>query len=93
MPRTVRHYVYYRVPEAQLQDALVALRPLHAGLRRDGTAVELLRRPGAPQGRVTLMEVYALDATAAVAYEAAAAAALAPWLDGQRHVEQFEPLA
>ena len=89
----MRHYVYYRVPEAQLQAALAALQPLHAELRRGGTALELLRRPGAPQGRVTLMEVYSLDDAAAAAFEARAAAALAPWLDGQRHVEQFEPLS
>jgi transposase len=88
----VRHYVYYRVPEAQLAPALQALRPLHAELRRLGAAVELLRRPDAPQGRVTLMDVYSLDDAAAAAFEARAAAALAPWLDGQRHVEQFEPL-
>ncbi|WP_425259476.1 DUF4936 family protein [Rubrivivax sp. RP6-9] len=89
----MRHYVYYRVPEAQLQAALAALRPLHAELRRAGTAVELLRRPGAPRGLVTLMDVYSADDPTAARFEARAAAALAPWLDGSRHVEQFEPVA
>ena len=85
-----RHYVYYRVPQARLAEALVAVRSLHAAL---GAAVELLRRPGLSNGLVTLMEVYQLEDDAVQALEAGAAAALAPWLDGPRHIEVFEALA
>ena len=84
-----RHFVYYRVPQAALHDAVAALRPLHAALP---DAIELLRRPEMKQGLVTVMEIYTLDAAAAAAYETAATAALARWLDGQRHVEIFESL-
>jgi hypothetical protein len=81
-----RHFVYYRVPEARLGEAGAALRAVHGG-------VELLRRPGSRDGLVTLMEIYAADDLAqATAIEAAARAALAPWIVGERHVEVFEPL-
>jgi len=84
------YYVYYRVPETRLAEALVAVRSVHAAL---GAAVELLRRPGHANGLVTLMEVYQLEDDAAQAFEASAAAALAPWLDGPRHIEVFEAVA
>lgn len=85
----LRHFVYYRVPQAALDDAAAAVRRLHAALP---TSVELLRRPDVKQGLVTVMEIYTLNAAAAQAYEAAATTALAPWLDGQRHVEVFDAL-
>ncbi len=87
-----RHYVYYRVAQAHLADAVVVVRALHAGLRQAGVASELLRRPEAAKGQVTLMDVYTLADAAAREFETRAAAALAPWLDGPRHVEIFEAL-
>jgi hypothetical protein len=87
-----RHYVYYRVPQAQLAEAVAVIQALHAGLQQAGVSPELLRRPGAVNGQVTLMDVYTLAELDALAFEARAAAALAPWLDGQRHVEIFDRL-
>lgn len=84
-----RFYVYYRVPAQQLAEAVAAVRALHAGLR---CPVELLRRPELSKGCVTLMDVYQLDDAAAHDFEARAAGVLAPWLDGPRHVEVFEPV-
>ena len=79
-----RHYVYYRVPAERVADAVAALRPLL------GTA-ELLRRPEVKDGRVTLMEVHA--GALAPEHDARLRAALAGLIDGERHVEAFEPLA
>ncbi len=91
---SLRHYVYYRVGSDDVgavaaavmaaQRALVAAHP--------GLAAECLRRPGAADGQVTLMEVYDFAPghdTAAI--EARAAAASARWCRGARHVEVFEP--
>lgn len=100
-PRRV--YVYYRVQAADLVDAVQAARALQAQLRDrwPGLQAELLARPeaGSDDAR-TLMEVYALDAEPGgldaprqAAIEAAAAQALAPWLQGPRHVEVFTPCA
>lgn len=79
-----RHYVYYRVPAERLADAVAALRPLLAG-------AELLRRPELRDGRITLMEVHADGLSPAL--EAQLRAALAGLIDGERHVEAFDPLA
>lgn len=84
----MRHYVYWRVPAAQADQALAAVRAVHARL---GVPVEVWRRPEVREGRVTLMEVY--DAAHGALLEPAAAQALAGLLDGPRHVERFEPLA
>jgi hypothetical protein len=78
----LRRYVYYRVREADLAAATAALRALPGD-------VELLRRPEANDGFVTLMEVHRGDDPA---LEARCAAAIAPWLQGVRHVEVFAPL-
>jgi hypothetical protein len=79
---SLRRYVYYRVREADLAAVSAALRALQGD-------VELLRRPGASDGLVTLMEVHRADDAAV---EARCAAAVAPWLQGVRHVEVFAPL-
>jgi hypothetical protein len=78
----LRRYVYYRVREADLAAAAAALGALPG-------EVELLRRPGADDGLVTLMEVHRNEDPA---LEAQCAAAVAPWLQGVRHVEVFAPL-
>lgn len=94
-----RHYVYYRVAESALPQALAAVGALQ---RRHAACVPadepaLLRRPGLrDDGRVTLMEVWcADDPAAAAALEADARAAFArePVLaDVERRVEVFDSL-
>lgn len=91
MPVVRRHYVYYRVRDADVAAARAAALALHAGHGE----VELLRRAhdAAGDALATLMEVYAVrDAALADRLENAARLALAPWLVGERHVEVFETL-
>jgi hypothetical protein len=83
----LKFYVYYRVAARDAAAAIASVRALHAGLRGRGLTAELLRRPGAAAGDVTLMEVYADEAAAAEGETASAA-----WRIGARHVEAFEPL-
>ncbi|MDE2397512.1 MAG: DUF4936 family protein [Burkholderiales bacterium] len=93
-----RHYVYYRVHEPDLADACATVAALQRELRaaHPGLEAELLRRPGAAEGFVTLMEVYAkppgLEAELGAAIEVEAAARLGRVLVGPRHVEVFETL-
>ncbi len=90
----LRHYVYYRVGEADLGAAVAAVGTVQRALRNahPGLSAECLRRPGAKDGLVTLMEVYAFGpAHDPAAVEAEAAAASAPWRRGERHVEAFVP--
>lgn len=91
----LRHYVYYRVAEADLAAAVAAVQAAQRRLRdaNAGLHTECLRRPGAKDGLVTLMEIYAFATTHdTAAVEAQAAAASAPWRRGERHVEAFVPL-
>jgi len=95
-PEILRHYVYYRVGAADVAAALAAARTVQQDLRErwPGLGAELLRRPGEAAGQVTLMEVYAFaDPERLAAVEAAAAQATARWLQGDRHVEVFDPVA
>ncbi len=79
-------YVYYRIREADASGALAAFRAA-----RGSTATpQLMRRPDAAQGLQTWMEVY--DGTSTDA-EPDIAAAMAPWISGERHLEHFVPLA
>ncbi len=90
-----RHYVYYRVAQADLAPAVAAVTALQSALRArlPGLGAELLRRPAAKDGQVTLMEVWTFGAGHDVqAVEAEAAAAMAPWCRDGRHLEVFEPL-
>ena len=90
-----RHYVYYRVLQGHLADATTAVSALQATLRsrHAGLQAELLRRPGATAGMVTLMEIYGgIDDAQAAAIEADALATLSPWIAGERHVEVFETI-
>ncbi|MBG6082478.1 DUF4936 family protein [Rubrivivax gelatinosus] len=86
----MRRYVYYRVAEGEVGACAEAARAVIASLP---FAVELLRRPEIRDGLATLMEVHqAPDEHAAADAEARLAAALAPWIVGERHVERFVPL-
>jgi hypothetical protein len=86
-----RLYVYYKVPEAALAATVAAARQVQAALcaAHPGLQADLLRRPEATGGLVTLMETYAGALTPAV--EAAIAEATSA-LPQPRHSERFIPL-
>lgn len=78
-------YVYYRVAADHVDAALIAFRKA-----RVEAPIELLQRPEQDaDGRWTWMEVYP-DGWGH--REPAVAAAMAPWLAGERLVERFEML-
>ncbi|HEY0589783.1 MAG TPA: DUF4936 family protein [Pseudoduganella sp.] len=89
-------YVYYKVQAAQaagLQGAVVAMQAKLSVAH--GVAAQLKRRPEAPEGVQTWMEVYSSVASQSflAALDAAVAdAGLARWIAGPRHVEVFEDL-
>lgn len=92
-------FVYYRVRREHLADAVAAVRALQARWQALDAALqcELLRRCDDTGADVTLMETYrrdcGFDAVARRHFEDEAGVALAPWLNGPRHVEVFEPCA
>ena len=94
-----RLYIYYRIAEADLAAVLAAVHDLQQTLlaAQPGLRAELLRRPGLQDGQITLLEIYAhahgMHEPLAQWIERRAAATLAPWLQGPRHVERFESLA
>jgi hypothetical protein len=88
-------YVYYKVQAAQagsLQQAVIAMQAALSAAH--GVAAQLKRRPPAPDGVQTWMEVYpAVAAGFAAALDAAATqAGLAQLIAGPRHLESFEDL-
>ena len=89
-------YVYYKVQAAHaagLQEAVIAMQSAIAAAH--GVAPQLKRRPQAPAGVQTWMEVYpgvSADAFPAALEAAVALAGLAARIDGVRHVEIFEDL-
>jgi len=89
-------YVYYKVQAAQaagLQGAVIAMQS--ALTAAHGVQAQLKRRPEAPEGVQTWMEVYPTIAgrTFLATLDAAVAqAGLARWTTGPRHVEIFEDL-
>ncbi len=88
-------YVYYKVQAghaASLREAVIAMQAALSAAH--GVAVQLKRRPEAPEGVQTWMEVYTgAGPDFPAALEAAAAEAdLARWIAGPRHVEKFEDL-
>lgn len=99
MSRTRRElFVYYRVGRAHWRDAVDAVEQFQQRLRQAHASLvaRVLRRPDEADDMVTLMETYALhggqvDATLE-AEIARSAAALQPWLIGERHCERFDAL-
>ena len=91
-------YLYWHVAPADLAAAATALRAFQAGLtaRQPGLQCRLLRRSDDRDPRATLMETYrhpgGVDAGLQAQIVALGAQAVAPWCQGQRHVELFEPL-
>ena len=83
-------YIYYQVPEAALSQAAACVRAIQAALGRG----ELKRRPGAEDGRVTLMEIYldTDDGFAAALERRVQAHGLTALLAGARHTEVFTNL-
>lgn len=51
-------FVYYKLPEAEVDAAVARVRPMLAELGAGGARCRLLRRADAPDGVATLMEVY-----------------------------------
>lgn len=102
MPGGPVWFVYYRVAQADLPQAVAAARRAQQALaaRHPGLATELMQRPAsdAPD-QLTLLETYrpaagptGLDALRGEV-ERQMAEALAPWLRGPRRAEVFEPCA
>jgi hypothetical protein len=94
-------FIYYRIRQADAPGAIQAVLQFQRHLCRQhpGLQARLLCRPEAVDGVQTWMETYsnlpmqpACDThTALQADIEAGAPELAPWLDGRRHVEIFEP--
>ena len=90
-------FVYYQVNQADLDQALTAVRSAQAALllRHANLTAALWRRPGVRDQQVTLMETYTapggLDAALAADIEQQAEAGAA-WRCGQRHCEWFDPV-
>jgi Domain of unknown function (DUF4936) len=94
-----RVYIYFRVERERVADAAATVRELQAAWQAamPGLQCELLRRADEEGNFVTLMETYVCADGVSSAWqeliEREAAAALGPWLRGQRHIERFEPCA
>src|SRR4029450_9630524 len=98
-------FVYYRVPGAQLPQAIDAAQRMQHALcaASAGLQAALMRRPEPDdKDEVTLMETYAVDALGAphgiddalhARIEAVAQAALGSCICGARHVEVFDACA
>jgi hypothetical protein len=97
-----RLFIYYRLDDRSVAAACDALRQAQRALcaRYPGLHAELLQSPASSSsGERTLMETYSMqtraesagvDETLQAAIEAAAGAALRPWLaPAQRHLEVF----
>jgi len=97
-------FIYYRIGVATASRALATAQELQRRLRErhPGLTARLLRRPDEPRDptndQQTWMEIYSFHDTdgVSVALQAeieAEAAALAPFIVGQRHTEVFIPCA
>ncbi len=90
-------YVYWRCAAADLPQALAATRQAQSDLRRlePGLCTSLLTRADESGAQRTVMETYTcatgLGAALQARVLAAAALASAMWLQGERHVEVFDP--
>jgi hypothetical protein len=101
-------FIYYRVHLVDLAAAVAAAREGQRALcsAHPGLSASLMQRPSSSASpdsppQMTLLETYraALDwpadqaAAMPAAIERTLGAALAPWLQGPRHLEVFEPCA
>ena len=98
MANPVSLYVYYRVPLAHLVALAEAASAMQAELCRQtpGLTAQLMRRPKAQDGQVTVMEIYhhvsGVDAQVDAAINAASKV-LSGLIAGPRQVEHFAPLS
>jgi len=98
-------FIYYRVQLDDLAQAAAVARNGQQQLCRayPGLTAELMQRPASPgpTPQMTMLETYRAPAdwpaeqarSMPAAIEQVQAAALAPWLQGPRHLELFEPCA
>lgn len=92
-------FIWFRVASEHEPALVEAVRALQAtwAAECEGLGCELQRRCDEPDGQVTLMEVYRHPRGVAFEWqqriEREAATRLAPWIQGPRHVEAFEPCA
>ena len=98
MANPVSLYIYYRVPLAHLLTLADAASAMQAELCRQtpGLTAQLMRRPKAQDGQVTVMETYHHVSGVDSQVEAAineAAKALSGLIAGSRQVEHFAPLS
>ena len=91
-------FIYYRATQenASVVHAQVSRMQTELRVRHPGLQARLLRRPEAADGRHTWMETYSspdgIDSALQAAIETAALA-LAPFIDGSRHLEGFDACA
>lgn len=89
-------YIYYRVREANAAELAPKVRAMQQQLATKlGIVGKLKRRPQAPDGVQTWMEVYLATSTGFEAVLAAAVhdAGLGVLIDGKRHTEVFLDIA
>ena len=90
-------FIYWRTSAQQLPQALAAVQGLQRIWRRDhpGLRAQVYLRQDDAAAERTLMETYAhpagLPPLLQQAILSAATHSLAPWCQGQRHVEVFAP--
>lgn len=91
-------FIYYRATQenASVLHAEVSRMQSELRVRHVGLQTRLLRRPEAADGLHTWMETYSsphgIDNALQAAIETAALA-LAPWIEGKRHIEEFDACA
>jgi hypothetical protein len=96
MPVARELFFYWKLAPADLDAAAAALHAFHAALGIVGLRVRVLRRADDGGALATLMETYALadgvDETLRRRLVDEGDALTAPWRQGPRHAEVFEPL-
>ena len=100
LPETAQRcvYVYWRCAAADLPQALAATRQAQSDLQRSepGLCINLLIRADENGAQRTVMETYTCASGLGAALQARVLAAAAPasatWLQGERHVEVFDPV-
>ena len=98
-PGAANLYIYYRVRAADAPQLITAVRDLQANWRSElpGLDCTLSQRVDDSESHLTLMETYAhpqgLSPEWQRTIEAGVERRLGGWIDGERHVERFEPCA
>ncbi len=90
-PDGLELYVYYKLPAAQAIAARQALQQCSEG--QSEVQLQLRQRMDRPGELLTWMEIYRGSTAAMLRLESQVAAALRPFIQGERHVERFGPLS